>query len=205
MSVPFVLLIASLAGLAAAFTLPHLADLVMLAGPAALASLFLLWRARTRPAHTDRWPKADRTGHAPRPKIKRPYIVVDGSNVMYWKDNTPQIDTLREVIRHIESLGYTAEVVFDANAGYKISGKYQHDYSLGKLVGLPADRVLVVPKGSPADPFLLEAARDLGARIVTNDRFRDWADHHPEIHKEGHLIKGHYTADKLHLNLAAAS
>lgn len=194
-------LVASGIGLLAAITLPDLSDVVMLAGPMFLASLYLLLRARLRPS--DKWPKAEDVTGAKGPQKAKRYIVIDGSNVMHWKDNTPQIGTLHEVIRHVESLGFTPGVVFDANAGYKISGKYQDDYSLGKLVGLPKDQVFVAPKGNPADPFLLDSARNLGARIVTNDRFRDWADQYPEAKTAGHLIKGHFNTGKLWLDLAA--
>ena len=40
---------------------------------------------------------------------------------------------------------------------------------------MPGNAVMVAPKGQPADPHILFVARDLGARIVSNDRFRDWA------------------------------
>jgi hypothetical protein len=53
--------------------------------------------------------------------------------------------------------------VFDANAGYKLLGKYKHDDAFGRLLGLPADRVMVVGKGKPADPTILRAARELWA------------------------------------------
>jgi hypothetical protein len=133
------------------------------------------------------------------------WIVVDGSNVLYWKDNTPRIETVREVIRHLSRLGFTPGVVFDANAGYLISGRYQHDASLGRLVGLPEDRVLVVPKGSPADPFILDTARGLGARVVTNDRYRDWAETYPEVRGKGLLIRGAFRPDGLWLDLPPVS
>ena len=115
-------LVASVLGLIAAFAVPDLADLVMLAGPIFLASLYLVLRARL--AASDKWPKAADAPPTKRPKKTKRYIVIDGSNVLHWKDNTPQIETLREVIRRVEALGYTPGVVFDANAGYKISGKY---------------------------------------------------------------------------------
>lgn len=215
MIVPFALLLAALAGVFAALTNPALTDLVMLAGPCALAALILLLRAIAKPVtrRPDKWP-TDRqastpTRHRPKPRLLgRPqaraanHIVIDGSNVLYWKGNTPDIETLRDVVQHLEALGYAPGVVFDANAGYKISGKYQHDKGLGRLIGLPEDRVLVVPKGTPADPVILEAARDLGARIVTNDRYRDWAEAHPEIHTKGHLVSGDYVDGQLRLDIA---
>jgi hypothetical protein len=109
----------------------------------------------------------------------RPPLIVDGSNVMHWKDETPSLDTLREVVQRLQDLGFAPGVVFDANAGYKLGGRYVGDRGFGRLLGLPDDHILVVPKGSPADPLVLTAARDMNARIVSNDRFRDWAADYP--------------------------
>ena len=120
-------------------------------------------------------------------------VVIDGSNVMYWKDNTPRIETVREVVEHLSRRGLKTGVVFDANAGYLLTDKYRHDEFFSYMLGLPEDWVMVVPKGTPADPFILKAARDMGARIVTNDRFRDWAADYPEVKTDGHLIPGGYT------------
>jgi Zc3h12a-like Ribonuclease NYN domain len=120
------------------------------------------------------------------------WIVIDGSNVMHWKDNTAQIATVRAVIQALKARGFTPGVVFDANAGYKIGDRYKDDWELAKLLNLPEKQVLVVPKGTPADPYLLQAARDLGARVVTNDRYRDWAQAHPEVRTPGFLIRGGY-------------
>lgn len=39
----------------------------------------------------------------------------------------------------------------------------------------------------------------MGARIVTNDRYRDWAEAHPEIATPGHLIRGGWREGKLWL------
>jgi hypothetical protein len=95
-------------------------------------------------------------------------------------------------------------VVFDANAGHKLTGRYKHDHALGKLLGLPEARVMVVDKGTPADPTILAAARDLGARVVTNDRYRDWAETHPEVASAGHLIRGGYRDGHLWLDMVEA-
>ena len=95
--------------------------------------------------------------------------------------------------------------VFDANVGYKTIGRYLHNGELAKQLGLPEDRVLVVPKGTQADPYLLITARDLGARVVTNDRFRDWVEAHPEVCEPGLLIRGGYHEGKLWLEDGAAA
>lgn len=169
---------------------PGQSDFSLLALPALVASLYLLARsllARSLLA---------RPGRAAAPK----WIVIDGSNVMHWADGKPRLSSLRAVIDRLTALGFTPGVVFDANAGYKIGDRYQHDGALGKMLGLPADRVMVVAKGTPADPALLTAARDIGARIVSNDRFRDWAGAHPEVTEPGHLVRGGFQGGKLWLD-----
>ena len=91
--------------------------------------------------------------------------------------------------------------MFDANAGYLLIGKYQHDKALARVLGLPTDRVMVVPKGTPADPMILRAARDYGAPVVSNDRFKDWAKDFPEVKTKGHLITGRLEPKRVVLDL----
>ena len=200
MIVPLGLLLMSGAACVVAVMLPGAADLLLLAVPAALAGLILLGHAWWR-------------GRAPEPAAPRMrgvrfkrlasgrYILIDGSNVLHWRDNTPSIHTLREVVEAVTRRGYTPAVVFDANAGYRVSGKYMHDKALADLLALPEDRVMVMQKGAPADPMLLGAARDLGARIVTNDRYRDWAEQYPEVHTPGFLVRGSYPGGMLRLDM----
>jgi sigma54-dependent transcription regulator len=118
------------------------------------------------------------------------WVLIDGSNVMHWQDNTPSLETVRKVVDQVRSLGYVPGVVFDANAGWKLSGRYLHDQDFARLLGIEPRQVLVVAKGTQADPFLLQTAREFGARIVTNDRFRDWSEAHPEVQTPGFLIRG---------------
>ncbi|MCE6960606.1 hypothetical protein LAZ40_16395 [Cereibacter sphaeroides] len=188
MGVPFILLLLSLCGAIACLLIPGLRDVLLISGSMCVASAFLLVRA---------WFTCGRPLRRARPK----WIVVDGSNVMYWKDNTPRVETVRDVVRHLEDLGFTPGVIFDANAGYLLDGKYQHDDALGRQLGLPPDRVMVVDKGTPADPMIITAARDLEARVVTNDRYRDWADLHHEVRRQGFLIRGGYRAGRIWLDL----
>jgi len=139
---------------------------------------------------------------ARRERKARRWIVVDGSNVMHWKDNTPDLASVKAVVAGLRRRGYTPGVVFDANAGYKLAGHYQDDAVLARLLGLPEERVLVVPKGTPADPFILATARDLDAPIVTNDRYRDWLETYPEAARPGRLVGGGWRDGRLRLDLA---
>ena len=111
---------------------------------------------------------------------------------MHWKDETPQITTVQAVVAELKARGFTPGVFFDANAGYKLVGSYLNERDFSMLLTLRTDQVFVVPKGTQADPYLLSAARDSGARIVTRDRFRDWVEAYPEVTKPGFLIRGGY-------------
>ncbi len=132
---------------------------------------------------------------------RRPVILLDGSNIMHWKQGKPDLTSVRDVIRELDRRGYRAGVVFDANAGYKLEGLYQNHRTLARKLGLPEDLVMVVEKGQPADELLLQAAQDFNARVVTNDRFRDWVSTFPAVTKPGFLISGEYRGDALQLNL----
>jgi len=134
----------------------------------------------------------------PRPPLS--YVFIDGSNVMYWDGQSPKIETVRDAVRLLVEKGYTPGVMFDANAGYHVSDGYRHDHEFAQMLGLPRDQVIVVGKGVQADPHLLQAARDLKAMIVTNDRFRDWAKDFPEVRTRGHLIHGGYHKGRLWLD-----
>jgi len=204
MMLRLLLALLSIAGVVAAMAVPGLGDLLLLAGPCAIAALLLLLRGPARAA-PDLWPSPGQIPDSARQHRGGKPIVVDGSNIMYWRDNTPRLDTLREVLGQLAARGYAPGVVFDANAGYLLMGRYQHHGALGRLLGLPEERVMVVPKGEPADPVVLAAARDLGAPILSNDRFRDWAEAHPEVVVPGHVIRGQYRDGGLWLDLPAAS
>ena len=189
MIVSAALFLVSMIGVVIAFLWPGWSDVILLSGPCTIASFILLLkgiRARffARRAHGART------------------VVVDGSNVMYWRDGTPQIEPVQEVVRYLTARGYNAGVMFDANAGYLLAGSYLGDKALSKMLKLPVASVQVVPKGSPADPFILDAAREMGAFVVSNDRFRDWAEVYPEVATPGHLVKGAYRQGQLWVDFA---
>ncbi len=111
---------------------------------------------------------------------------------MHWKEDTPQIMPVKSVVQELKRRGFTPGVVFDANAGHKLAGRYLNERDFATMLGLPASQIFVVPKGRQADPYLLDAARGFGARVVTLDRFRDWAEVHPEVKEPGFLVRGGY-------------
>ena len=166
--------------------------MILLALAALLAVAFLvLWRGRRPPVS------------AP-PTDARQIILIDGSNVIYWQDNSPQFAPLKQVVHDLSRRGFKPGVVFDANVGYKLAGKFMGDRELSRMLSLPKDQILVVPKGQQADPFLLETARDLRARIVTNDRYRDWVERYPDVAKPENLVRGEMRDGRVWLQGLAA-
>lgn len=128
-------------------------------------------------------------------------VVVDGSNVLYWKDNTPNIATVADLVRTLRRRDLIPLVIFDANVGYLVRDRYLDDADMARLIGLAPSRVLVVGKGAPADPTILEAACTRGNRVVSNDRFRDWADDFPQVETPGFLVKGRYRGGQVEVDI----
>jgi hypothetical protein len=181
-----------------------LAALLMLG--LAFIALQMLRRSKRPPRKRSRRAGRQTSRRMPRSaKPSGPYILVDGSNVMHWQDNQPKLAPLLAVIGRLQALGYVPGVVFDANAGWKLFDHYMDEGDLAHLLHIPREQVFVVPKGQQADPWLLAVARDHKARIVTNDRFRDWAEAHPEVLEPGVLVRGGWQAGEVDLpGLAAA-
>lgn len=142
-----------------------------------LLGAVLIWRRR----RLDTSPPEPRT------------IVVDGTNVLFWRDNRAQLATLQLVVRHLQSKGFAPVVFLDASSRHHIG-----DTSLGRrqfkqALGLTKPHVQICPKGTEADGFILDFAREHKVSVVTNDRFRD----RPQAARNIRLIKGHFRGDRL--------
>ena len=134
-----------------------------------------------------------------RRKPRGNWIVVDGSNVLYWDRDTPDLGSVRQVVNILKGEGYDPVVWFDANVGYLVGTRFMGPPVLADALNLPRRQVFVAPKGTPADPLLLEGAEALGARVVTNDRFRDWEEQFPRIKEDGFLVRGFIGTDEIGL------
>lgn len=171
--------------------------LALLFGAAVLFALALLWVVL-------RITRRSAAPSAKAPAPQKPIVIIDGSNVMYWDEGVPKMETVRKAVLSLHAQGYKVGVMFDANAGHILAGKYLHDDAMADALGLPQSDIMVVPKGTPADPYLLKAAREHKAQILTNDKFRDWAADYPEVRRPGHLIKGRCAGGALELKLGPA-
>lgn len=121
---------------------------------------------------------------------RRNWVIVDGSNVLYWEGDSPKLSSVEAVLEDLKARRFDPIVWFDANAGYLVKGRYMGPRAFGRALGLPGTCVFVAPKGQPADPLILEQAEELGVQVVTNDRYRDWAALHPKVNDPGYLLRG---------------
>ncbi len=121
---------------------------------------------------------------------KQRYVMVDGSNVLYWKNERVDVAPLQDLVLSLTGKGWVPVLWFDANAGYLIADRYMGPKDLAVLFGVPEKQVHVAPKGTPADPLLLDGAKALKAQIISNDRFRDWKGSHPILHGKKRLVTG---------------
>ena len=191
MSVPlFLFLFSCLVYIAARSAGEGAQDLALIALLAILASA-LLWLL-PRP-------------HAPPRYPPKAWIVIDGSNVLFWNPAGPALTTVAQVVRRANAAGLHPLVWFDANVGYRVGDRWLVPIELSKALNTPRKQIFVAEKGHPADPFLLDMAIRRNARVITNDRFRDWVAQFPAVTTSGFLIQGRFGPSGLELDLDPAS
>lgn len=99
--------------------------------------------------------------------------VIDGSNVAHWGENgAASLDAVKAIISFLKRDGARSIVVFDANIGFKVSGRRMSDEEIRKYLGKDID-VEIVRFGTVADTKIIKLAEKLKAPIVSNDLFRD--------------------------------
>ena len=105
-------------------------------------------------------------------------VVIDGANVAYEERSAggkPKFSNLLKVRRELEEKGFEAVILVDASLKYDIDDQEQ----LEKLI--QSQQVRQVPAGTDADYFIIQFADQLDALIVTNDRYKDYAQQYPWI------------------------
>ena len=106
-------------------------------------------------------------------------VVIDGANVAYEERSAggkPKLSNLLKVRREMEEHGLEAVIIVDASLKYDIDDQEQ----LEKLI--KSQQVRQVPAGTDADYFIIQFAEQFNARVVTNDRYKDYADQYPWVH-----------------------
>ena len=100
-------------------------------------------------------------------------VIVDASNVAHFKKNEnsePMLTNIIVAVETLEARDYEYEIIADASLAHDIDNK--DDYNLL----LEEKSIEEVPIGNNADHFILNLAEEEHAKILSNDKFRDFKD-----------------------------
>lgn len=97
-------------------------------------------------------------------------VLVDAANVAHSTEGaTAKLSNIRLVMDKLTEEGFRPLIVADAALRHQIDDKAAYEKLIEDGV------VKQAPAGTDADYFILSFAREMKARILTNDRFRDRA------------------------------
>jgi hypothetical protein len=100
--------------------------------------------------------------------VSKPIVLVDGSNVAHSTEGEKaQLANILAMRAKMTEEGFEPVVVVDAALRHQIDDHAGYEQLVDSGV------VRQAPAGTDADYFILSFARELDARIVSNDRFRD--------------------------------
>jgi hypothetical protein len=102
-------------------------------------------------------------------------VLVDASNVAHSTEGgEARLANIQLVRQKLQEKGFEPLIVADAALRHQIDDKERYERLINE--GL----VHQAPAGTDADYFILSFAREMDARILTNDRFRDRAQEFPQ-------------------------
>ena len=103
-------------------------------------------------------------------------VLVDGSNVAHSSEGEhPELANIVAVCDKLREEGYEPVVVVDAALRHQIDDRVGYE----RLVD--DGTIRQAPAGTDADYFILSFARELGASVLSNDRFKDRIASFPEV------------------------
>ena len=108
----------------------------------------------------------------------REVVIIDGANVAYEERSAggkPKLANLLRVRGELDGRGFEAVNIVDASLKYDIDDQSQ----LETLIR--SQQVRQVPAGTDADYFIIQLAEQFKARVVTNDRYKDYLEQYPWI------------------------
>ena len=137
----------------------------------------------------------------PEDKAAGTLYLLDGSNILHWGKAGRGV-SLRPVLAIAEELkrrGETYQVYFDASARHLLKASAGELEQYEKLLADDPDHFQQVPAGTRADDFLLLiASQDDSAKIMTQDRFKDYADRYPQVVRADRLLPGMVVRDQIY-------
>jgi hypothetical protein len=159
-----------------AHTIPYW-GVAILAPMVAITLASLLRAGRTEPKSISKSVGTQSTGRR---------MVLDGTNVMYWEDETARLDTLRAVVDYLMQREITPIVFLDASSRHHLKNTSLNERGFARALGVSQKQVMVCPAGTEADVFILKFAKQEDLPILSNDRFGDRA----KLAKGIKIVKG---------------
>jgi hypothetical protein len=103
-------------------------------------------------------------------------VIIDGSNVAHSSEgDKAQLANIRVIRDKLVEEGYEPIIVTDAALRHQIDDESAFEAMV------ESGEIRQAPAGTDADYFILSFARELGAGVVSNDRFKDRVKAFPEI------------------------
>jgi hypothetical protein len=101
-------------------------------------------------------------------------VLVDASNVAHATEGgEARLENIQLVMAKLREEGFEPLIVADAALRHQIDDKSAYERLIDDGI------VSQAPAGTDADYFILSFAREMNARILTNDRFRDRGEEFP--------------------------
>jgi hypothetical protein len=100
--------------------------------------------------------------------------IIDGSNVAYSGGEAAQLANILAVRDKLVEEGFATHILADAALRHQIDDKAEFERMVED------GEIRQAPAGTDADFFILSFARELNARVVSNDRYRDRQEAFPE-------------------------
>lgn len=122
-------------------------------------------------------------------------IIIDASNIAHYKNegnSKAKLSNIISAVKALEKGDHDFVIIADASLRHNIDEK-------DNFIKLVNDDIIdEVPVGTIADHFILELADEEDAKILSNDKFRDFASEFPDIKsmripfsfKNGDLVMG---------------
>jgi hypothetical protein len=114
-------------------------------------------------------------------------ILVDGSNVLFWRGGCAQAEVPALVVRALIARRFAPVLYFDNSIQRHLTQEH-----LARLASLAPQ--IIAPAGTSADAMLLGACDTGRLQIVSADRFRGWRRQYPSLRNDwlvtGRIEKG---------------
>src|ERR1044072_6513928 len=105
-------------------------------------------------------------------------IVIDGANVAYEERSAggkPKLSNLLRVRGELEERGLEAVIIVDASLKFDIDDQSQREALI------QSQQARQVPAVTEAGYVIIQFVEQFNARVVTNDRYKDYLDQYPWI------------------------